>query len=90
VDSTQVIGIIASVFTGIALLPQLIKIVKEKTAEGTSWLMLFSLLIGLSSWIVYGIKKDDLIIVISNGFALAVNLTVMILSIVFKKDRSAS
>ena len=86
-DTTQVIGIVASVFTGIALLPQLVKIIKEKTAEGTSWLMLFSLLIGLSCWIIYGAKKEDLIIVISNGFAWLVNLTFMILSFIYRNNK---
>jgi len=89
-DWTQVIGIVASVFTGIALLPQLIKIVKEKTAEGTSWLMLFSLLVGLSCWIIYGFKKEDYIIVISNGFAWLVNLTVMMLSFRYRNNEPSS
>jgi len=85
-NPTQIIGIVASVFTGIALLPQLIKIIKERTAEGTSWLMLFSLMIGLTCWIIYGSKKEDLIIVISNGFAWLVNLTVMILSFIYRNN----
>ena len=84
-DASQVAGITASVFTGIALLPQLIKIFKEKDAKGTSWLMLSSLFIGLSLWIVYGVRKEDPIIIVSNAFAWTVNFIVIILSVKYRK-----
>jgi MtN3 and saliva related transmembrane protein len=83
-DATEVAGIAASIFTGIALLPQLIKIFKEKNAEGTSWLMLSSLFIGLSLWVLYGARKEDPIIIISNAFAWTVNCTVIILSLKYR------
>jgi MtN3 and saliva related transmembrane protein len=84
-DLTELIGIIASIFTGIALLPQLIKIFKEKKAEGVSWLMLGSLFIGLTFWVIYGFKKEDYIIVVSNGFAWIVNITVFFLSMKYRR-----
>lgn len=77
---TEVTGVAASLFTSVALLPQLVKILREKNAEGISWLMLFSLFVGLGLWIVYGCMKSDLIISISNAFAWLVNATVMILT----------
>jgi MtN3 and saliva related transmembrane protein len=75
--SVEVIGILASVFTSIALLPQLFKIFKEKKAHGISPLMLGSLLIGLSFWVAYGFMKKDMIIIIANIFALIVNILVV-------------
>ena len=47
---TQVIGIIAGICTGISLLPQLFKIIKEKKADDISYFMLFILLAGLAGW----------------------------------------
>lgn len=82
---TFIIGIVASVFTSIALLPQLIKIFREKKSNGISYLMLSSLLVGLSMWIVYGVRKDDLIIIIANVFALTVNVLVLIMSIKYRR-----
>lgn len=82
---TFIIGVVASVFTSIALLPQLIKIFREKKSNGISYLMLSSLLIGLSMWIVYGVQKDDLIIIIANVFALTVNVLVLIMSIRYRR-----
>lgn len=80
------IGIIASVFTGIALLPQLIKIIKEKKSVGVSFLMLSSMFVGISLWIWYGFMKDDYIIIISNAFSLIVNILIVLLSIKYKHD----
>ncbi len=83
-DITQLIGIGASVGTGISLLPQLIKLVREKKAENVSMGMMIVLLTGLVLWIVYGIKKDDWIIIISNGVSLALNLCIIAFSIKYR------
>ncbi len=84
---TTVIGILASVFTGVSLLPQLIKVVKEKKTEGLSFLMLAALFIGLGGWLWYGILKEDWIIILSNGFSLLVNATIALLGLVYKNER---
>lgn len=81
------IGLAASIFTGISMLPQLIKIYKDKKPSDISWIMLFMLIAGLALWIWYGIKKSDYLIIISNSFALLVNVNVVILNIVFRKNR---
>jgi MtN3 and saliva related transmembrane protein len=87
-DTETLIGILASIFTSIALLPQLIKIVKEKKSDGISYLMLSSLMLGLSLWIWYGIMKSDVIIIISNAFALCINITVVVLSVKYRHSDS--
>lgn len=84
-DSTQVIGIAASTGTGVSLLPQLIKIIKEKKADHLSMGMMGVLLCGLILWILYGIFKSDLIIIISNTVSLLLNLATSILGIKFKQ-----
>jgi MtN3 and saliva related transmembrane protein len=83
--ATEIIGIGASVFTSVALMPQLFKIIKEKDAEGTSYGMLGVLFVGLCLWTIYGVLKDDLIIIIANSFSLLVNVTVGILTLVYRK-----
>ncbi|MBA3665736.1 MAG: SemiSWEET transporter [Bacteroidetes bacterium] len=80
-----IIGILASIFTAVALLPQLIKIIREKKSEGISYLMLASLFLGLSLWIWYGCMKEDWIIIISNAFSLCVNISIVVLSFVYRE-----
>lgn len=80
-----IIGISASVFTAVSLVPQLIKILKEKKAQDVSLTMLISLFIGLIFWVYYGILKEDWIIIISNSFSLLVNIATVLLIIKYKK-----
>jgi MtN3 and saliva related transmembrane protein len=67
------IGIAAGVCTAVSLLPQLIKITKEKKADNISWVMLFVLICGLGLWVWYGIIKQDYPIIITNSFSFLVN-----------------
>ena len=84
-EQSQVIGIIAGICTGVSLLPQLIKIIKEKKAEDISWFMLFILLAGLALWVWYGILKTDYPIIITNSFSFLVNITIIFFTIRFRK-----
>lgn len=84
-ETTQLIGIGASVGTGISLLPQLIKISKEKKAESVSLPMLGVLFVGLVLWIVYGFLKNDWIIIVSNAVSLVLNASIVVLGIRYKK-----
>ncbi|MEP7252149.1 MAG: SemiSWEET transporter [Ginsengibacter sp.] len=84
-DITQVIGIIAGIFTGISLLPQLFKIIREKKTEDISTWMLLILMGGLALWIVYGILITNWPIVITNAFSLLVNIIILVLRSKFKR-----
>lgn len=81
---TEIIGLIAGIFTATSLLPQLIKIVKEKKAEDLSLGMLFVLMTGIALWIYYGILRTDMPIIATNCFSLALNILVVVFSIKYK------
>ena len=72
-DSAQIMGTAAGAFTAFSMLPQLIKILKEKKAEDISGWMLLVLLTGLALWVIYGIMKKDLPIIITNSFSILLN-----------------
>lgn len=84
-DTTQWIGIIAGVLTASSMLPQVIKVLKEKKVEEISLLMLLVLLSGIGLWIAYGVLKKDMPIIVTNAFSLLVNLVLMVLRITYKK-----
>lgn len=79
-----IVGIGASAFTSTALLPQLIKLLREKKANDISLAMLIVLFTGLALWIWYGFIKNDWIIIIANTFAVIINLISGILTIHYK------
>jgi MtN3 and saliva related transmembrane protein len=79
-----IVGVFASVATASSLVPQLIKIIKEKKAESVSLIMILILFTGLAGWIWYGILKNDYIIIISNAFSMIVNVLIAVFSIKYK------
>ena len=83
-DLASLIGIVASMFTAVATLPQLIKICKEKKAENISVGMFAVLVIGLGFWIYYGCLKKDWIIIIANSVSFIINLSTALLSLKYK------
>jgi len=83
---SSVIGISASVFTATSLLPQLIKMKKERQAQDVSLWMLIILFTGLALWVWYGILRKDWIIGLSNGFSLLLNIWTVVLSLRYKKS----
>lgn len=86
-DITQITGFVAGIFTGISLLPQLIKIIKEKKTEDISAWMLLILMGGLVLWIVYGVLITNWPIIITNAFSLLVNISILFLRRKFKDTR---
>ena len=49
------------------------------------WLVIV-LIIGLGLWVVYGIGINDLVILIANSIAVAINTILLILKIKYSKD----
>ena len=77
-DVTQIIGIAAGILTATSLIPQLVKIIKEKKADDVSPMMLIILMVGLGLWATYGIMKEDWPIIITNSFSFLLNTVVLI------------
>ncbi len=82
----QIVGIVAGICTGISMLPQLIKIIKQKKADDISWFMLVILMTGLAGWVWYGILKEDYPIIVTNAFSFLVNSAILFCRIRFKKE----
>ena len=76
-DKTQLIGIAAGILTAVSMLPQLLKIIKEKKAENVSIWMLIVLISGLVLWAVYGFMKKDWPIITTNLFSVLLNLVLV-------------
>ncbi|RYY67380.1 MAG: hypothetical protein EOO12_01310 [Chitinophagaceae bacterium] len=76
-DTTQIVGIVAGILTASSLLPQVIKTLKEKKAAEVSKGMLLTLMGGVALWIVYGVLRKDLPIIVTNSFSLLINIVMM-------------
>ena len=81
----EIVGLAAGICTALSLLPQIIKIVKEKKAQDISLFYLIVLLCGLGLWTYYGFLKDDIPIIATNIFSMLLNIIVIILGAIYKK-----
>lgn len=82
--NVDILGLIAGGLTSIASMPQLIKVIKTRNVEDLSWLMLVILITGLSLWVWYGILQDELPIILSNAFAVLVNVSLLSCYLLFR------
>lgn len=85
--NTEILGLVAGGLTSVASMPQLIKVIKTKNVEDISWLMLVILITGLSLWVWYGILQKELPIILSNAFAVLVNLILLIFYLIYKNKK---
>ncbi len=86
-DIVQWVGIGAGVLTAFSMLPQLIKIIKEKKAEEISIVMVVVLIAGLSLWIAYGVLKEDWPLIITNSFSVLVNILLLVFRIKYRGNK---
>lgn len=84
-NHTEIVGLAAGICTSLSLLPQLFKLVKHKKAEDISLFYLIILFIGLGLWIWYGFLREDIPILVTNGFSLVINGIVIVLGIRYKR-----
>ncbi|MCY7292462.1 MAG: hypothetical protein LH615_09815 [Ferruginibacter sp.] len=84
-EIVTIVGIIASLLTGMAQIPQLIKLVKEKNAEDLAVSMYIILIVGLSTWVWYAFVKTDWILFASNIFSVIINILLVKLIVKYKK-----
>ena len=87
---TEVVGLTAGICTALSLLPQIIKIVKEKKAQDISLFYLIVLLCGLTLWTYYGFLKEDVPIIATNIFSMVLNIIVIILGSIYKRKEKVA
>jgi MtN3 and saliva related transmembrane protein len=85
-EYSQFIGIGAGVCTGVSMLPQLIKLIREKDSKNISIAMLIVLLVGLGGWVWYGVVKNDPPIIFTNGFSFVVNSLNVFFALKYKRN----
>ena len=78
-ETTEIIGTLAGIFTTVAVIPQIYKALKTDKVQDISPVFFSILLIGVGLWAVYGILKDDWPIIITNGISFVLNSTMLII-----------
>ena len=85
IDSIEVLGLIAACLTTYAFLPQVYKTWKTKNVSAFS-LPTFSLFfVGIVFWLVYGILKESLSMILANTITMVLSFTLLVFIFKYRK-----
>jgi len=85
IDSIEVLGLIAACLTTYAFLPQVYKTWKTKNVSAFS-LPTFSLFfVGIVFWLVYGILKESLSMILANTITMVSSFTLLVFIFKYRK-----
>ena len=62
----EVVGLVGAMFTTLAFVPQVVKIWKNRSSDGVSLSMYVCMLVGIISWLAYGILIDSIAVIVAN------------------------
>jgi len=81
-DYIEALGLLAAFFTTVANIPQAIKVIKTRNVKDLSAATYSMLFVGMVLWVVYGIMKEDLPIILANSIAAALCGLILVMKIV--------
>jgi MtN3 and saliva related transmembrane protein len=79
------LGSIASILVSSSFIPQIIKGYKTKHLDDVSYLLMILISIGMGLWIIYGIEKQDFVIIGANVATIALNMILLGLKVRYSK-----
>ena len=79
VDMFTWLGVAAGTITSIGFIPQLFRGYKTKQLDEVSYWMPFVLTTGMSLWLIYGILRNDIAIIVANTFGVACNILLVVM-----------
>lgn len=80
------IGILATFFSLWSTVPQIRKSLRTKKTDDVSKWLIMCLIGGLSLWVLYGILKTDIIIIVANAIGVSLNSYLLFLKWKFSKN----
>lgn len=85
----DIIGIVAGILIIVSFIPQLVTIIRNKSARDVSIIMYIVLLVSQVLWIVYGVLKSDLQIIITNAATTCINILILCFCLYFNSLSNA-
>ena len=76
----------ATAFTVASTIPQIIKAIRTKDTEDVSIRFLIVLIVGLFLWVIYGVGKSDIIIVLGNSIGVSLNICMIVLKLIYSRE----
>ena len=71
----------ATCFAVSSTLPQIMKAIRTKKSDDVSIRFILILIIGLMLWVIYGIGKDDIVLILGNSAGMGLNICLLFLEV---------
>ncbi|WP_204161802.1 SemiSWEET family sugar transporter [Dokdonia sp. Dokd-P16] len=85
IDNIEIIGLVAATLTTAAFLPQVYQTWKTKDVSGLSLPMFSMFFIGIVFWLVYGVLKESLAIILANAITVVSSFLLLYFKIKYDK-----
>lgn len=79
------LGLVATVFTTSSFIPQVWRTWQTRDVSGISLPTYVIITIGLALWLMYGILRDDLPLIVANAAMVVMTGAITVMKIVFDK-----
>jgi MtN3 and saliva related transmembrane protein len=80
----ETLGYIAGILTTVAFVPQVLQIYKTKSAKDVSLAMFLIFTLGVTMWLIYGIKVNAFPVIAANGVTLILALIILFFKFKYK------
>jgi MtN3 and saliva related transmembrane protein len=86
-SATEMIGTVAAVCTTISFVPQLVRVLRRKSADDISLGMFLFFSLGVFLWLIYGIRIHSLPVMEANAITLVLSVAILILKLHYDRRR---
>lgn len=80
------VGIMATIFAVSSTIPQIRKTFKTKKSDDISIWLVIVLITGLGLWVIYGIIKNDIVLIGGNSIAVLLNSIMLGLKVKYSRN----
>ena len=84
--STEILGLVAGVFTTFSTIPQIMRVYKLKSAREISLIFTSTLLTGVTIWLVYGIVLGLTPLILWNSIGIVLNAWLLLFKLRYGRD----
>jgi MtN3 and saliva related transmembrane protein len=87
---SEYLGIVAGLFTTFAVVPQIIRVYKLRSAREISLIFTTSMLLGVAVWLVYGIVQGLVSLIVWNSIGIVLNGWLLFAKVKYGRVKSES
>jgi MtN3 and saliva related transmembrane protein len=82
-EPLNLLGLVASCFTTFSFVPQVVRTWRTRDVSGISLASYSVITVGLALWLVYGLLRGDLPLIVANAVMVVLTAAIVVMKIAF-------